>query len=159
MLPYTERLWPTPGYWLLALVVGAFVATALMPLGAGAAMAGGAVAAGATAAALARGATTVAVDAESLRAGRARIEVACLGPAEVLDAAAARRVLGVESDVRAYLVTRPWVRTGVRIPVTDPRDATPYWFVATRRPADLAAALAEAAAGRGPQAAHSEQTS
>jgi hypothetical protein len=64
-----------------------------------------------------------------------------LGTPEQLDKDATRRVLGVEADARAYLVTRPYLKHAVRVPVHDPADPTPYWLVATRHPERLAAAL------------------
>jgi hypothetical protein len=36
------------------------------------------------------------------------------------------------------------VATAVRVAVTDPRDPAPAWLVSTRRPAELAQALAVA---------------
>lgn len=77
-----------------------------------------------------------------LRAGRAHIPTALLGEPEALDAEATRRVHGVEADARAHLVTRPYVRRAVRVPVLDPADPTPYWLVSSRHPRDLAAAIA-----------------
>jgi hypothetical protein len=74
-------------------------------------------------------------------AGGARIPVSLLGEAEVLDAAAWRRVIGPEIDPRAFLCMRGWVKAGVRVPLHDPDDPTPYWLVASARPAQLVAAL------------------
>ena len=54
---------------------------------------------------------------------------------------AARAVRGPESDPAGYHLIRGWVPAGVRAAVVDPDDPTPYWFVATRRPAELAAAI------------------
>ncbi len=90
----------------------------------------------------------------SLQAGRAHIGAEHLGEAEMLDAGRLRAVMGPEANGRAYLCHRSWVRQGVRVEVTDPRDPTPYWLVSSRRPEELVAAL-----GRAGQAAHSEQTS
>ncbi|WP_435741423.1 DUF3093 domain-containing protein [Nocardioides sp. SYSU DS0663] len=76
-----------------------------------------------------------------LRAGRATIEGEHLGEVEVLDAVATRRTAGPEADARAYLATRPYVRTSVKVEITDPADRTPYWLISTRRPERLAAAI------------------
>ena len=98
------------------------------------------------------GSATVSVGNGTLRAGRAHIATALLGPAEPLDAEATRRVHGVDADARAFLVTRPYLKRSVLVPVLDPADPTPYWLVSTRHPARLAAAL-EASGGPGrPQA-------
>ena len=99
------------------------------------------------------GETSLGVPA-SLQAGRARIEMEHLGAPEELDAAAMRQAMGPQAHLRAYVCQRPWLDRGVKVPVTDPRDPAPYWLVASRRPAALAAALRQAG-----QAAHSEQTS
>ena len=87
------------------------------------------------------GGATVAVRDGVLHAGRAHIDVDLLGPAEPLDAEGTRRVHGVEADARAFLLTRPYLKRSVRVPVLDPRDPTPYWLISTRRPDRLAAAL------------------
>lgn len=89
-----------------------------------------------------------------LHAGSAHIGVEHLGEPEVLDVDGMRAAMGPEADARAFVCHRPWVRQGVRVAVVDPRDPAPYWLVASRRPAELAAALRRAG-----QAAHSEQTS
>lgn len=71
----------------------------------------------------------------------ARAPLTAFGPPEVLDPHELRLWLGPRADVRAWVATRPWLRTGVRLPVVDPEDETPYWIVGTRRPVDLAEAL------------------
>ena len=76
-----------------------------------------------------------------LVAGSARIPVAMLGPVQVLDADAARRVRGPESDPAGFHLIRGWVPAGIKAAVRDAADPAPYWFVATRRPAQLAAAI------------------
>ncbi len=87
------------------------------------------------------GAAPVAVDAGTLRAGRARIAGQHLGTAEPLDPAAARSLAGRDADARAYLLLRPYLRRAVRVEVTDPHDPAPYWLVATRHPEELAEAV------------------
>ena len=90
---------------------------------------------------LVRSAAVVRVEDGDLVAGPARIPVAVLGPVEVLDAARAREVRGPASDPAGFHLIRGWVPAGVLAPVRDPGDPTPYWFVASRRPAELAAAV------------------
>ena len=90
---------------------------------------------------LIRGTPRVAVRDGELVAGRAHIPVALLGPPEALDAAAARHLRGPGADPLAYHLIRPWGLCAVRVRVADPDDPTPYWYVATRRPEQLAAAL------------------
>lgn len=76
-----------------------------------------------------------------LLAGRARIPVDLLGAPEVRDRAAAAHLRGPGIEPRAYHLIRPWVGEAVTVPVTDPADPTPYWYVATRHPEDLASAI------------------
>lgn len=75
------------------------------------------------------------------RAGRARIELEHLGPAEALDADATRHVSGPGADARAYLLLRPYLKQSVKVAVTDPADPAPYWLVSSRHPQALAGAL------------------
>lgn len=90
------------------------------------------------------GAARVSVGDGVFRAGRASIPVVHLGAATALDPDATRRVSGVEADARAYLLLRPYLKRSVRVENTDPADPAPYWLVSTRRPDQLAAALASA---------------
>lgn len=165
--PYRERLSPSPGVVVLAVVGGASLGLVLLPVSTAAALAVGAAAVAGLLAALVLLAPVVEVrvpcppDGETpgvggeLRAGHARIPTGALGAPEVLDREAMRAALGPGLDARAWVCHRPWVGPGVRVPVRDPRDSTPYWLMSSRRPAALAAALGRA----GDQAAHSEQTS
>jgi hypothetical protein len=76
-----------------------------------------------------------------LYAGPAHISLEHLGPVEPLDAEETRRVHGVDADARAFLLTRPFLKRSVLVPVLDPADRTPYWLISTRHPQRLAAAL------------------
>lgn len=87
--------------------------------------------------------TLIAVEDGAVRAGRNRLEAAYIADAEALCGDAARRALGPESDSRAFLFTRPFVRDVVRIDLADPADPHPHWLVSTRRPQELAAAVKE----------------
>ncbi len=93
------------------------------------------------------GGARIEVGAGMLRAGPAAIESGLLGAATPLDPAGTRRQAGVDADARAYLLLRPYVKTSVRVEVTDPADPTPYWLLSSRHPQALAAAL-DAATGR-----------
>lgn len=74
-------------------------------------------------------------------AGRARIELEHLGPAEALDADATRHVSGPGADARAYLLLRPYLKQSVKVAITDPADPAPYWLLSSRHPQALAGAL------------------
>ncbi|MBA3527821.1 MAG: DUF3093 family protein, partial [Propionibacteriaceae bacterium] len=71
-----------------------------------------------------------------------------LGETIPLDAQQARLRRGRDADARAFLVLRPYVATAVEITITDEDDQVPYWLVASRRPREFAAALAEAIAAK-----------
>lgn len=89
------------------------------------------------------GALTLDVADGDLRAGRARLESRFQGPAQALTAEAFRHAMGPGADARAFILTRPYVRTGALIPVTDAADTTPYWLVSTRHPDAFVASLAQ----------------
>lgn len=143
MLTYRERL-RLPLWWALALLTvagiaaaelhgGADGARALLPYAVLLPVALGVVVA------LSR--RQVVVRDGVLHVPGARAPLSAFGPPEVLDAAALRLWLGPQADPCAWVATRPWLRTGVRLPVVDPQDDTPYWVVGTRRPVALAEAL------------------
>jgi len=81
-----------------------------------------------------------------LRAGRARIGVADLGSPDALQGDDARAALRAGWDPADHHVVSPWTRGLVRVSVTDASDPTPAWVVSTRRPEQLAAAIAAAQA-------------
>jgi hypothetical protein len=87
------------------------------------------------------GRSDVEVDESGMRAGRATLAANHLGRARSLDAVSARRLLGPGLRADAELSLRPWIKSAVQVEVEDHDDRTPYWVVATRRPAELVAAL------------------
>lgn len=148
---YVERLSPPAGLWVGAwvggLVLGISFYAALGPVaGLLAVLVPGLL----LSTVLRRSAAVVAVDGGDLVAGPARVPVSALGPARALTPDESRRLRGPESDPAGYHLIRGWVPAGVRADVVDPGDPTPYWFVASRRPAELAAAI-EAARATGRQ--------
>ncbi|WP_408607376.1 DUF3093 domain-containing protein [Kitasatospora mediocidica] len=80
----------------------------------------------------------------SLVAGKARIPLTALGRTEPLDADEAVAWRSVKADPRAFMLLRSYVRTALRVEVTDPADPTPYLYLSTRDPDGLAAAIAQA---------------
>ncbi len=90
------------------------------------------------------GSARVRVEDGVLVAGRARIPVNLLVDPTPLDAEATRLLAGRDADAHAYLLLRPYLKRAVRVTVDDPSDPTPYWLVSTRRPDELAGALASA---------------
>ena len=142
---FRERLSVPVLWWLLAvgfalsllLAIGLYVGPAW---GIGVAVAATIVAIGL----FLRAAVVIVVDLETIRVGRAEIDHAYIAGSRALDADATRRRAGVEADARAHLVLRPYVASAVEITLADPADPVPYWLVSSRRPQELAAALARA---------------
>lgn len=141
---YGERL-VAPASWWIAAVLVLGVTCGLVPLRGHPALALPGAIGGAVVGCLlvgAYGAVRLRVDATTLTAGRAAIPLAALGDARALDAEEARALRGVDADPRAYMLLRGYVRTAVKVDVTDPGDPTPYLYLSTRRPERLVAALA-----------------
>lgn len=146
---HDERLWPSPGTWLVVPLLGVGVALSLLPLGTLPALIGLVVVLALTITGMVLASVPVRVADGELTAGSARIPVRLLGEAEPLRGEDARHARGPGLDARAYLLIRGWVHPMLRVAVDDPQDPTPYWLVATRRPEDLAAAI-EAARRQAP---------
>ncbi|MFD4572843.1 DUF3093 domain-containing protein [Streptomyces sp. NPDC058417] len=140
--PYEERLTAPRSWWLISFLVGVSFALILLPFGTlpllGGLVGGTAVAA---VAASAYGSLRIRVVGDSLIAGEAKIPVAALGEAEVLDAEEARAWRTYKADTRAFLLLRSYIPTALRVQVTDPADPTPYLYLSTREPERLAEAL------------------
>jgi hypothetical protein len=143
MHSYRERLFAPPSWWVvgmismltfgaivwtgfdLAITVAVFAALILI-----------------TAAFLVNwGRATIEVTDGELRAGDDVLPLAETGEVRALDENQARALRGPRADPRAYILIRPYLRYAVYVEVTGPDPAHPYWLVATRRPAELAAAI------------------
>jgi Protein of unknown function (DUF3093) len=48
---------------------------------------------------------------------------------------------GPRADPAAHLLLRPYLKRAVYVSLADPADGVPYWLIATRHPAELAAAI------------------
>lgn len=146
---YSERLRPTFAWWFVTALLSAMTSLMVLPVW----VPGGIIVPVVTfillALALRSTIKSVVVTDTELYAGNAHIDRSLIGPAQPLDdkeqAFAAR---GSRLDARAFLLTRPWVRTAVRIDIDDPHDPTPYWLVSTRHPVELATVLNERPAAR-----------
>lgn len=141
---YSERLWPTPGVWAAAIGLTLGFGLVWLPLGEVLALAMGIVATSIVAGLLAWTTPRVEVREELFVAGRARLPLALVGAVEPLEGEDMRLARGPRLDARAHLCLRGWLPGGVRVHLTDPHDPAPYWIVSSRRPRELAAALAAA---------------
>lgn len=140
--PYEERLTAPRSWWLISFLVGLALALILLPFGT-LPMLGGLVGGTAAAAvtASAYGSVRIRVVGDQLIAGEAKIPVAALGEAEILDAEEARAWRTYKADTRAFLLLRAYVPRALKVEVTDPADPTPYLYLSTREPERLAQAL------------------
>jgi hypothetical protein len=140
---HSERLTAPPSWWVAAVAFAVTCGWIVLVVGSTVAAVATGVLAGALSLGLvaAYGSTVVSVAGDGLRAGAAHLDAPFLGAAEVLHRADYRARLGVEADVRAHLLTRPYLDRGVLVHVADPADPTPYWLLSSRRPDDLAAAV------------------
>ena len=75
-----------------------------------------------------------------LRAGRDTLPLDKAGDVVALDEREAAALRGPRADPAAHLLIRPYAKLGVYIEVTD-GGSVPYWFLSTRKPEELAAAI------------------
>ncbi|GHH37219.1 DUF3093 domain-containing protein [Streptomyces candidus] len=147
MQSYEERLTAPRSWWFITVLVGISCGLILLPLGPLPMLGGvigGIVLAGAVVSAY--GSVRIRVVADSLVAGDARIPLSALGEAEVLEAEEARAWRTHKADPRAFMLLRAYVPTALRVRITDPEDPTPYAYLSTRHPRELAEVLAAARA-------------
>ena len=90
---------------------------------------------------LAWGAATIEVTDGTLRAGGATLPLSRAGDVMALDEKQAALLRGPRGDPAAHLLLRPYLKRAVYIALADPGSGVPYWLVATRHPAELAAAI------------------
>lgn len=84
----------------------------------------------------------------ALRAGGDVLPLSAITAVEPLDERQAAALTGPRADPGAHLLLRPYLKNAVYIGVDSPAGGAPYWLIATRHPAELAAALAAAAPER-----------
>ncbi len=140
---YREQLRAPLSYWLIAFLFGLSLAIILLVLGPwwslfglflGTALAGWAV--------RAYGRPMIEVSADgTLKAGPATLPASALGTALALNAERARALRTYEADPRAFMLLRSYIPTAVRVEIADPADPTPYLYLSSRRPKQLAAVV------------------
>jgi hypothetical protein len=143
MHSYRERLSAPPSWWLVGmasmLTFGAIVWTGF-DVGFTLAVFGALIII--TAAFLLNwGRATIVVTGDQLRVGPDILPLTQVGEVRALGEAEARALRGPRADPLAYTLIRPYLRYAVYIEVTGRDAAHPYWLLATRRPAELAAAI------------------
>lgn len=90
---------------------------------------------------LAWGKASIEVTGGTLRADRAELPLSQAGEVVPLDEKQAALLRGPRADPAAHLMLRPYLKRAVYIGLADPGSGVPYWLVATRHPAELAAAI------------------
>jgi hypothetical protein len=146
--PYSERL--TVSWWIWPLTVAIAVGLAAeLTIGAfflrhWATFATAVVLA--VAALLWLGRLRVRVTADAFHVDDATLPITAISAVSTVDAEGRRMLLGPEAEPLAFVVQRPWIATGVRVDLDDEADPTPYWYVSSRHPEALVAALHEAGA-------------
>lgn len=159
-MTYRERLYAPPLWWAAGMLFAAvwgwllWVATSVLI----ALVATAAVAVLMAALLIGYGRLLVIVDGNELRIGGAHIEARFLRAPEALDADALRVAMGPGANALAFIRTRPYIRTGVRVALDDRRDPAPYWLVSTRRPVALVESIEAAMVQTGDRNAEREGT-
>ena len=138
---FSERLTPSFISWLIAPGVGTIFFIMFLPISTPVAAGVGLALTAVTGIWLWSLAAKVELTRTHLLVGRARIEVEALGEARVCSQKEMTHHMGPGSDARSYVLTRPWVHTGVYLEQIDPRDPTPYWLFTVRQPHALVEAL------------------
>ncbi len=140
---YSERLSPSTGWWITMMLLSAMTSLLALPISQVAAVILPILVAAAVILWMRSLSARVVVTEESFVAGPARIDRSFISNVTGYDAAGSFAQRGHLLDVRAFLMLRPWVKTVVRVEISDPSDPTPYWLVSTRNPESLAALLAQ----------------
>lgn len=97
------------------------------------------------------GRAKIEVSGAELAAGGDRLPLSDTGEVRALTEEQARALRGPRADPRAHLLIRPYLRQAVYVEVTAPDAPAPYWLLATRHPAELAAAIEDMRRGYSPR--------
>jgi hypothetical protein len=87
---------------------------------------------------------TIEVTDGVLRAGGDTLPLSEAGEAIALDDKQAMALRGPRADPAARVLLRPYLKRAVYVGLADPGQGVPYWLIATRHPAELAAAIESA---------------
>lgn len=143
---YVERLSVRRRWWVVVLVIAAFASVELFAgfTGPVVAVVVAAVMAPTLVLLALAGRTTLLVDDKGLHAGGQTMSFDDMESVEGLDGQRTRLMLGPEADPAARLVVRGFIRESVLVrPMRS--EPNPYWLVSTRHPAQVVAAVEQAA--------------
>lgn len=137
---YTERLWPSFGILLATSLSFPMLLLAALPFGTEIGITISVTGTIALFALVILTAPTISVSAE-LIAGRMRIPLSVIGKTQPLNKLELRELIGPAADARAQLFIRGYVKSALKIEISDSSDPTPYVVISTRKPEQLAVAL------------------
>lgn len=86
-------------------------------------------------------APSIRVQNGTLFVGRAMVPIVVLGDVSIIARKDAFLERGPNLDIKSFVRFQIGVNSLVKIKIDDPKDPTPYWLVATRRPKELVHAL------------------
>jgi hypothetical protein len=86
-------------------------------------------------------AALIEVAGTTLRAGRDTLPLSVISEVLALDEKQAALLRGPRADPSAHLLLRPYLKEAVCLKLADQSGGVPYWLLATRHPAELAAAI------------------
>ncbi|WCC80779.1 DUF3093 domain-containing protein [Cutibacterium equinum] len=142
---YSERLWAPFSWWL----IGAAVAISLIvAIGAWTSPSTGIIVAVITTALVVAvfveaGRVRIVVTEEGFGAGSSWIEWKWVDRVRGVDAQTMASVMHSSHQVGSFLLTRPWIRSGLVLRLADPADPHQAWIVSTRHPDAVAAIVSE----------------
>lgn len=142
---YRERLWPSVGQWIFALIMTGSLGIAYgRAYGVTLGIVVGLVATLLVVIGVVVNTPLIQIDELNFRVGRARLPLRFIGQIQKLDAEQSRRARSTDANSNAHFQLRGGIKNTVIVEVTDPQDPHPYWQVSTRKPDVLITALSSA---------------
>ena len=143
-MSYREWVGPPPSWWVLSVLFSlSWLAAIGFYLGPLAGLLGLLGAQAAVSGVFLGTAVRLRLDGTELTVGRAVLDLTYVSAVRGLDVEATETRTGPDADARAHLVLRPYAKTAVELTLDDPADPVPYWIVSSRRPTQLAEAIAD----------------
>lgn len=91
--------------------------------------------------AVAKSRRVIEVSEGELRVGTAHIPLRYCGEVEMLSTDDFIKARTRDADPAAYFALIFWISHGIKVKITDTRDATPYWLISTKRGEELKNAI------------------
>lgn len=87
---------------------------------------------------------TITVTKETIRVGKARINLSLTGKLEIISEHESFAEKGPKLDSRAFLALQSSVKGLIKLEITDQNDPTPYWLFSSKSPENLISAISKA---------------